>query len=190
MLESMFHLPLPWLEKVLRPVVVYLFLIIFLRLFGKRELAQLNPFDLVVLLSLSNTVQNAMIGDDNSVTGGLIGAFALLAINWVLMRVLYKLPKVNEALEGSKTVLIRRGVVDPNALKQETMTELELLSVIHKQGLTDLSEVETCVLEPNGTFFVEAKKPSTEQAHITALKDAVDSLTREMKAMRAELASR
>jgi len=74
LIESMFHLPLPVMEKILRPVIVYLFLVGFLRLFGKRELAQLNPFDLVVLLSLSNTVQNAMIGDDNSVTGGVIGA--------------------------------------------------------------------------------------------------------------------
>src|ERR1700677_3951276 len=111
----MFHLPLPVLEKILRPIVVYLFLIIFLRLFGKRELAQLNPFDLVVLLSLSNTVQNAIIGNDNSVTGGMIGAFSLLAINWVLMRLLFKMPKVNEALEGTKTVLIKHGVIDQAA---------------------------------------------------------------------------
>src|SRR5271163_1233907 len=124
--RDMFHLPLPITEKILRPVVVYLFLIGFLRLFGKRELAQLNPFDLVVLLSLSNTVQNAMIGDDNSVTGGIIGAFALLAINWLLARLLFRLPKVNEALEGTKTVLINHGVVDYEALKRETLTEIEL----------------------------------------------------------------
>src|SRR5271156_3026396 len=108
----MFHLPLPLLEKILRPVIVYLFLISFLRLFGKRELAQLNPFDLVVLLSLSNTVQNAMIGDDNSVSGGIIGAFALLVINWLLTRVLFRMPRLNQAFEGSATVLIRHGVVD------------------------------------------------------------------------------
>lgn len=77
MMQSMFHAQLPLLEKILRPVVVYLFLVLLLRIFGKRELAQLNPFDLVVLLSLSNTVQNAMIGDDNSVSGGLVGAFSL-----------------------------------------------------------------------------------------------------------------
>src|ERR1700712_1768107 len=112
MYEGMFHLPLPVLEKILRPMLVYLCLIFFLRLFGKRELAQLNPFDLVVLLSLSNTVQNAIIGDDNSVTGGVIGAFALLAINWLLARLLFRLPKVNEALEGSETVLIKRGKVN------------------------------------------------------------------------------
>src|ERR1700731_2508065 len=101
----MFHLQLPILEKILRPMIVYLALIGFLRIFGKRELAQLNPFDLVVLLSLSNTVQNAMIGDDNSVSGGIIGAFSLLAINWLLSRLLYHAPKVNQALEGTKTVL-------------------------------------------------------------------------------------
>ena len=77
MIESMFHLHLPILEEILRPVIVYIFLVLLLRLFGKRELAQLNPFDLVVLLSLSNTVQNAIIGEDNSVSGGIIGAFAI-----------------------------------------------------------------------------------------------------------------
>jgi uncharacterized membrane protein YcaP (DUF421 family) len=190
MLNSMFQLPLPVLEKILRPIIVYLFLIVFLRVFGKRELAQLNPFDLVVLLSLSNTVQNAIIGNDNSVTGGMIGAFSLLAINWILMRILFKLPKANAALEGTKSVLIERGVVDPVALKKETMTEIELLSVIHKQGLNDISEVETCVLEPNGTFYVEAKKPSLDQTHFEALQEAINALRGEVKAMRGEMPGR
>jgi uncharacterized membrane protein YcaP (DUF421 family) len=189
-LHSMFHLPVPLLEKVLRPILVYVFLIGFLRLFGKRELAQLNPFDLVVLLSLSNTVQNAIIGEDNSVSGGIIGAFSLLAINWIVVRILYRLPKVNEALEGDETVLIRQGKVDKDALKKETLTEIELLSVLHKQGLDDFSEVEKCVLEPNGTFYVEARKPSTEQAEIAGLQQALEALAREVHLMRAELASR
>jgi uncharacterized membrane protein YcaP (DUF421 family) len=188
MFQSMFHMPLPVMEKILRPVIVYLFLIFFLRLFGKRELAQLNPFDLVVLLSLSNTVQNAMIGDDNSVTGGLIGAFSLLAINWAVVRALFRHPKVNKALEGAETVLVRRGVVDQEALKRETLTEIELLSVVHKQGLTDFSEVEKCVLEPSGAFYVEAIKPGVSEIHITALQESIELLTREVKAMRAQLA--
>ena len=142
---------LPWLERSFLPILVYLFLIIFLRIFGKRELAQLNPFDLVVLLSLSNTVQNAIIGNDNSVSGGLVGALALLTINWVLTRLLFKSPKLEEALEGTKTELIRNGVVDHAALKREAMSELELISVVHKQGLKDFSEVQVCALEPNGT---------------------------------------
>ena len=190
MLDSMFHLHLPLLEKILRPLIVYLVLILFLRLFGKRELAQLNPFDLVVLLSLSNTVQNAIIGDDNSVTGGVIGAFALLAINWVLSRLLFRYTKLDEALEGTQTVLIRHGVVDTAALKKEAMTEMELLSVIHKQGLDYFSEVEMCALEPNGTFYVEAMKPLPEEQQISTLKEAVDQLTREVREMRAQLAAR
>src|SRR5450756_1195907 len=90
MSSEMWNLTVPVLEKMLRPVIVYLFLVILLRVFGKRELAQLNPFDLVVLMSLSNTVQNAIIGNDNSVTGGLIGAFALLAINYLVVRFLFR----------------------------------------------------------------------------------------------------
>jgi uncharacterized membrane protein YcaP (DUF421 family) len=190
MFDSMFQMPLPVLEKILRPIIVYLFLVIFLRIFGKRELAQLNPFDLVVLLSLSNTVQNAIIGNDNSVTGGVIGALSLLTINWLLTRLLFKLPKVDEALEGTKTVLIKHGVVDAEALSKETMTEIELLSVIHKQGLNEFSEVETCVLEPNGSFYVEAMKPGLEQTELTTLQETLNALMVEVKAMRAQLASR
>ncbi len=185
----MFHMPLSVMEKILRPVIVYLFLIVFLRLFGKRELAQLNPFDLVVLLSLSNTVQNAMIGDDNSVSGGVIGAFALLAINWALMRLLYRMPKVNQALEGSKTVLIRNGRMDHKAMDKETLTEEELLSVLHKQGFNDFEQVERCVLEPNGTFYIEAKKPSQDSEERAELMKAVERLTREVREMRAEMGS-
>src|ERR1700677_2266681 len=138
--HDMFSMPLPLAEKILRPVVVYLFLVVFLRIFGKRELAQLNPFDLVVLLSLSNTVQNAMIGDDNSVSGGIIGAFSLLVINWLLTRVLFNAPKLNQTLQGSSRCLIYDGVVDYEALKKETLTEEELLSVVHKQGFDTFEE--------------------------------------------------
>src|SRR5450432_3785440 len=115
MWNAIFALGAPVVEKVLRPVLVYVFLVVALRVFGKRELAQLNPFDLVVLLSLSNTVQNAIIGDDNSVTGGIIGALGLLAINWLVVRVLFRSPKLTRAFEGSATVLIRDGQLDQKA---------------------------------------------------------------------------
>lgn len=189
MIESMFHLHLPLLEKILRPVLVYLCLIFFLRIFGKRELAQLNPFDLVVLLSLSNTVQNAIIGDDNSVTGGVIGALSLLAINWMLMRFLYNFPKINQAIEGTETILVRHGVIDREAMKKEALTELELLTVLHKQGLDSFSQVERCVLEPNGTFYVEAIKPSDEDRQRTDVLEAVRALTIEVRELRAKLAA-
>jgi uncharacterized membrane protein YcaP (DUF421 family) len=190
LIESMFSLHLPILEKLLRPMVVYLFLIGFLRLFGKRELAQLNPFDLVVLLSLSNTVQNAMIGDDNSVTGGIIGAFALLAINWLLTLVLFKSRKLDKLIEGTETVLIRRGVVDEAAMKKEALTDLELKSVIHKQGLNAYSEVEKCVLEPNGTFYVEAKTPSSDDAQRKEVLELVRTLSTEVRELKVLLAAR
>jgi uncharacterized membrane protein YcaP (DUF421 family) len=190
MLDSMFHMQLPLLEKIIRPIIVYVVLIGFLRIFGKRELAQLNPFDLVVLLSLSNTVQNAIIGNDNSVSGGLIGAFSLLTINWLLTRLLFKEPRLEEILEGTKTEFIRDGRLDHAALKKEAMTELELLSVIHKQGLNEFSEVKICALEPNGTFYVEAKTPTLDETHIASLMESVDALRHEMKELRVQLATR
>jgi uncharacterized membrane protein YcaP (DUF421 family) len=178
------------LEKILRPVLVYLFLVGFLRLFGKRELAQLNPFDLVVLLSLSNTVQNAMIGDDNSVSGGVIGAFSLLTINWLLTRILFRAPKLNHFFELPPTVLIRHGQVDWEAAKKEALTELELRSVLHKQGFDRYEEVEKLVLEPNGNFYMEGIKSMSDDAQRTQLMQAIEALTREVKDMRAELATR
>ena len=183
----MFHVELPLLEKILRPMIMYLVLIALLRLFGKRELAQLNPFDLVVLLTLSNTVQNAIIGNDNSLTGGVIGACALLSINWVLMRFLYRFPRINAAFEGGSTCLITDGVVDRQAMKRETLTETELLSVLHKQGLDSVDEVRKCVLEPNGTFYVEAKTPSSEEKSTAELADAIRKLTSDLAELRAEL---
>jgi uncharacterized membrane protein YcaP (DUF421 family) len=189
LLESMFHMELPLLEKIVRPIIVYVALVIFLRLFGKRELAQLNPFDLVVLLSLSNTVQNAIIGNDNSITGGLIGALSLLATNWLLVRVLFKMPQVNRALEGSETVLIHRGKVDGAAMKKETLTEIELLSVIHKQGLNEFAEVEKCVLEPNGTFYVEAMKPSPDDVREQSILKLLGDLSTEVRELRSQIAA-
>ncbi|WP_158945173.1 DUF421 domain-containing protein [Granulicella sp. S190] len=190
MIESMFHMHLPLLEKILRPVIVYLCLISFLRLFGKRELAQLNPFDLVVLLSLSNTVQNAMIGDDNSVSGGVIGALSLLSINWLLSRVLFRMPKLSQAFEGKASVLIRHGVVDWDEAKREALTELELRSVLHKQGFNDFNEVEKCVLEPNGNFYLEGIKAMGDDAQRAELRKSIEELHLEVKQMRAELAAR
>jgi uncharacterized membrane protein YcaP (DUF421 family) len=181
----MFHLPLPILEKLARPVIVYLVLVVLLRVFGKRELAQLNPFDLVVLLSLSNTVQNAIIGDDNSVTGGIIGAFGLLAINWLVVRVLFKSRRLTRALEGRSTVLVRNGQLDFKAMTRETLTREELLSVIHRQGFEGFHQVRKCELEPNGTFYVEAYEPSAEDKRHGELMTRIESLAAEIAALRS-----
>src|ERR1700727_1482517 len=186
----MFHMQLPLLEKILRPVIVYLCLIVFLRIFGKRELAQLNPFDLVVLLCLSNTVQNSIIGNDNSVSGGIVGVLSLLSINWLLTRILFRSPKLSMVLEGEKTVLILHGVVDWEATKKEALSEVELRSVLHKQGFDRYEEVEKCVLEPNGNFYMEGIKSMSDDAQRASLMQAIETLAREVKEMRAELAAR
>jgi uncharacterized membrane protein YcaP (DUF421 family) len=186
MIDSMFHLPLPILEKLARPVLIYLVLVVLLRIFGKRELAQLNPFDLVVLLSLSNTVQNAIIGDDNSVTGGVIGAFGLLAINWLVVRVLFSSKRLTRVLEGRASVLIRDGQLDQKAIDRESLTREELLAVIHKQGFEDFDKVRMCQLEPNGTFYVEAFDPSVADKRHDELLARFDALSREVAKLRAK----
>jgi uncharacterized membrane protein YcaP (DUF421 family) len=187
--DHMFQVPLPILEKLLRPVIVYLVLVLLLRLFGKRELAQLNPFDLVVLLSLSNTVQNAIIGEDNSVTGGVIGAFSLLAINWLVVRVLFRSKRLTHAFEGRSTVLIRNGQIDQKTLERESLTREELLDVIHKQGFVDFHQVRKCELEPNGTFYVEAFNPTIADKNHAELLARLDVLSREVALLRAQTAS-
>ncbi len=187
--DHMFQLPVPFVEKLLRPVIVYLVLVLLLRLFGKRELAQLNPFDLVVLLSLSNTVQNAIIGDDNSVTGGVIGAFSLLGINWIVVRILFRSPRLTRILEGRAAVLIRDGQIDRKMLQRESLTQEELVEVIHRQGFEHIGEVRRCELEPNGTFYVEAFDPSIGDKRHGELIAKIDALSREVAALRPQPAT-
>ena len=168
--SDMFHLTLPVVEKLLRPIIVYVFLVVALRIFGKRELAQLNPFDLVVLLSLSNTVQNAIIGEDNSVTGGLLGAFALLATNYLVVRFLFRHRRLDQLIAGRSNTLIEHGKLNQRALAKELLTESELRTVAHRQGFAHLHDIERCVLEPGGTFFIQAKTPPlAEQQHAQLL---------------------
>src|SRR2546425_11078332 len=131
---DMLHLGLPVLEKILRPILVYAFLVVGLRLAGKRELAQLNPFDLVVLLTLSNTVQNAIIGDDNSVTGGGIGAATLLLVNYVVVRFLYSHDRLDRLVEGAPDVLIDNGGINADNCRRALITLSELESAAPKQG--------------------------------------------------------
>jgi uncharacterized membrane protein YcaP (DUF421 family) len=185
--DHMFHLPLPILEKLLRPVIVYLVLVVLLRLFGKRELAQLNPFDLVVLLSLSNTVQNAIIGDDNSVSGGVIGALGLLAINWLVVRLLYSSPRLTRMLEGGSTLLVRSGEIDIHAMKRESLTREELMEVIHRQGFERLDQVGRCVLEPNGSFYVEPVEPSAADRQHKEVLSRIEMLMAELAGLRADM---
>jgi len=178
--KDMFVLAVPLLEKILRPIVVYAFLVISLRLSGKRELVQLNPFDLVVLLTLSNTVQNAIIGEDNTVTGGIIGASSLLAVNYLVVRFLYNHRSLDRLIEGKADVLIEDGKVRTQHLKRELITMAQLEAAARKQGFDSLSEVQQCVLEPGGTITFLAKKPDTGEARHGELLLRLDALAKEL----------
>ena len=181
----MFFLGIPVAEKILRPVVVYAFLIAGLRLAGKRELAQLNPFDLVVLLTLSNTVQNAIIGSDNSVTGGLIGATTLLVVNWVVVRFLYTHPALDRAIEGDPEVLIENGKLCEDALKKELITVTELEEAAHKQGFASLDLIDRAVLEPGGTIAFIGKQPAPEETRYSEVLKRLDAIAGDVAALRA-----
>lgn len=180
MWNSIFVMGAPLAEKILRPVVVYIFLVTALRVFGKRELAQLNPFDLVVLLSLSNTVQNAIIGNDNSLTGGLVGALALLGMNYLVVRFLFQHRRLDQIFEGKPTVLVENGRVKEKALAKELLTHAELTTVLHRQGFDSVDDVDHCILEPGGTFYVQGKTPAKDQVQYDTVVNRLTDLSQKM----------
>lgn len=172
------------LEKILRPVVVYIFLIVGLRLAGKRELAQINPFDFVVLMTLSNTVQNAIIGNDNTVTGGILGAATLLGINYVVVRTIYGNRKLSRLIAGRADVLMSNGKIHKDHLQRELISKEELLSAAHKQGIASLHDVEKCQLEPNGTISFVQKSPTPDAERHDAIIERLTSILEHVTAMR------
>ena len=185
--SDLLHPDVSILEKIVRPVIVYVFLIIGLRLAGKRELAQLNPFDLVVLLTLSNTVQNAIIGNDNSVAGGLIGAATLLTVNYFVVRFLFKHEKLERLVEGDADVLIENGEIKHDRLRKELITLPELEMAVHKQGFASFDEVDRAVLEPGGTISFFAKRPTPEAERHAELMAALQQIRDELAMVRAAL---
>jgi uncharacterized membrane protein YcaP (DUF421 family) len=145
------------LEKIVRPLVVYFFLLITFRIAGKRELGQMTPFDLIVLLTISNVLQNAMIGPDNSLTGGLIGGLSLFCVNGLLGRLTLHFPSLARLLEGKPSVLIEEGRILNRNLRREVMTKAELERAIRKHDLdpeTDLPLIKRALLEQDGTVTI------------------------------------
>jgi uncharacterized membrane protein YcaP (DUF421 family) len=170
-------------EKIVRPAAVYLLLVIALRAFGKRILAQLNPFDLVVLLTLSNTVQNAIIGNDTSLTGGIIGAAALLGINAFLVRITYRGPTFeHQFLEDSDVCLIRGGALQVDELRKLHINVGELTARAHERGFDDLHDVRTAVLYPNGTIYMKGE--SRDSVRLDEILREVQSLRQQVAALR------
>jgi uncharacterized membrane protein YcaP (DUF421 family) len=184
--SDLFVLNLPVAEKILRPVLIYFFLVLGLRFAGKRELAQLNPFDLVVLLTLSNTVQNGIIGDDNSVTGAVLGAGSLLVVNYVVVRLLFGHQRLEERIAGDPDVLVDGGRILHDRLRSELVTLPELVSAAHRQGFGSLEEVERAVLEPGGTISFIGKKPDVATLQFHEVTSRLDQIVRQV----AELAAR
>lgn len=152
----------PLIEKLVRTLLVYGFLLVGLRLAGKRELSQLNSLDLVVLLLLSNTVQNAIIGNDNSLAGGLFGAVVLLAINSALVRVLYHYGKL-DTIEGRADVLIKNGRLLRHHLERELITVHELEAAARRQGIESLAHVRECRLETGGALSFVQRHPTEDE---------------------------
>jgi uncharacterized membrane protein YcaP (DUF421 family) len=141
-------------EKVIRSLLVFAFLVVALRLGGKRELAQINVLDLAVLLLVSNALQNAMIGNDNSLLGGVLGASVLFGANYAFAHLTFRSPRAERLLEGSPRVLLEDGKVLDQALRREAMTRTELGSIVLERGFDSLDEVALVVLEPSGHIAV------------------------------------
>ncbi len=150
----MWDISLRWWEFLIRAAVVYAFLLVLLRLTGKRQVGQLAPFDLVLLLVLSNAVQNSMNGGDNSITGGLISATTLVGLNWIVAFITYRSKRLESLIEGHPLILVHNGRVNHEALRTVQMTTHELEASLRAEGCASLQEVRFAVLENNGHVTV------------------------------------
>jgi len=157
-LHHLFHLDISYAEKVVRTVAVYLTVFLLLRFFGKRALAQFTAFDLVVLLLLSNVVQNAIIGPDDSLVGGAVGALVLLASNYLVVRYAFTHPRVGRLLRGRETRFVEQGEVDRDSLMRELVTESELDTALRRQGYDGIDGVVSAKLEPEGVLVADRRE--------------------------------
>ncbi len=151
----MFSISVPWWELVVRSLVVYAFLIVLLRLTGKRQIGQLSPFDLVLLLILSNAVQNSMNAGDNSLVGGLISAITLVAINYLVGLITFKSKKLEAIIEGRPQVLIHQGKLFEEVMNEAKLTRHELDSTLRQSGYFEIKDIKLAILENNGSVTVQ-----------------------------------
>lgn len=175
-----FTLTVPVWEKILRTLVVYAAIAVLVRLAGKRGLAQLNSFDLVVVLLLSNVVQNAIIGNDDSLTGGLLGAVVLVAVNAVVVRVVARSSRLTSVFEGTPTTLVDNGRYVPRALQREGLRAGDVSTALRAQNADEVREVERAVLEPGGALVVTLfpERRNADQGDLDALHRRLDELER------------
>jgi len=153
----MFNMSIPWWELIVRSLLVYLFILIILRITGKRQVGQLAPFDLVLLLVLSNAVQNSMNAGDNSLVGGLISAATLVFVNWLIGFATYRNKKLEALIEGRPLVLIHHGRLYEDAMSRAQLTHHELNAAIRQAGVSCPEDVLSAILENNGAISVIPK---------------------------------
>ena len=176
--DDLFTMGIPVAEKTIRTVAVYAGILLLLRLAGKRDLAQLNSFDFVVLLLLSNVVQNAVIGDDNSLAGGLLGAVILVAGNSLVVRLVRRHEGAVRLFEGTPTIIVRDGELDHVAIRRLGLREHDVIQALRHQGANDAEEVREAVLEPGGSIVVTLKsdEENATKADVHRLEAKLDAL--------------
>lgn len=177
--QHLFGLEIPATEKIVRTLAVYLGLALIMRLAGKRQLAQLNSFDLIVMLLVSNVVQNAIIGPDNSVIGGLLGAVVLVGFNAVLERVASRSARSTMIFEGTPTTLVSDGQIQQGQVRRTGLREPEVISALRHQGANAVGDVRRATLEPGGAISVELTRDA-ETATYGELRQAVLDLQRHL----------
>jgi uncharacterized membrane protein YcaP (DUF421 family) len=178
MWNDLMHLQISLPDKIVRTVAVYLLLAVILRLVGKRDLAQLNAFDLVVMLLLSNVVQNAVIGPDNSLLGGAIGAVVLIAVNAAVVRLVRRSDRLARVMEGTATVLARDGRWDEQALRAEGLRQADVDAALRRQNANSVTEVERVTIEPGGAIVatLNAEDESATAGDVARLEAKLDAI--------------
>jgi uncharacterized membrane protein YcaP (DUF421 family) len=189
MWDDLVTIGVPLADKIIRTIVVYLALLVLLRLVGKRDLAQLNSFDLVVMLLLSNVVQNAIIGEDNSLLGGLVGAATLLAVNWLVAWLAAGQAGMGRVLEGTPTVLAEDGRYRWATLRRLALRRVDVDVAIRRQGGSGVDQTRLVSLEPGGTVLVELRPGDLNATRddLAAIQRQLASLEQQVAALTAQL---
>ncbi|SCY89731.1 DUF421 domain-containing protein [Flavobacterium caeni] len=155
----------PYLDIALRSVAVYVFMVVALRLFGKKELSQLNPADIILILLISNAVQNAMVGPDTTLLGGLVAATALLVLNFILKKAMHRFKSVEGLLVDKPQILIHNGKLDFKLLSKLDISNDELKEAIREHGIEHFTEVKLAVFEPDGNISVISGDVRLRETH-------------------------
>lgn len=189
MLTDLFSMDMSVLEKVLRTVGVYAVMLVLIRVFGKRLMAQMNSQDLVVVLLLSNVVQNAIIGDESSLLGGTIGAITLVVVNWAVDEVAGRVPALARVLDGRPTPVVTDGRLDAVALRRLSITPRELSIALQEQGASRVEDVRSASIEPGGSILVQIEE-AEQSASRRELLEEIGRLQRHLDARLDRLEAR